>query len=323
VEHVKQNPHLRTIQSFMSFVPDSSWDIAFTGGSSCVGKCRAMQKILADRFSLKSYFIVERQDPLATPNHGAMVIPCSDGIVFLDAAPTRLFILKPEQEAILSAEPITFPPGSDGVAHTGTIQTRFALCRTGEEYGEVPPMIVKKTVETYDSGEMYRATQTEFLLRCVNNPDLSVMKRYIFAVRPYPLRARARNSDALLVVRVDFDRLRVVLETQKKDRRQSGMAVLPFYVFNQETQRIDLSLEPNLVKRQNLEKDLSRLVGPSGSLDDYWQEFRMPERVRRQVFTLASPQSASIMQSLYREAHVEDKQAQVETRIALPTHPPR
>lgn len=299
INHAKSHPELTPAAAFRSFEPDSSQELEKLRGTTCSGLTRAFLRSLEiDPFlkdlHLKGYAVMEKKPPFVE-NHTAVMIPCNNGILFVELLPPpRIEILRKDQ--ITSFE-VNLPGelDQDGIANEIKIKTNLKVVNIEGDY-KVNNLVMIKSELISDAGEEM-TMQTQYLLRGVVNPDAPVMTRYLLAMRVYPVIAKDRDGNEIMI-KVNFDDKVVNFE---RNGQPYCKVKVPFECFDFETKEIDLSKEKDEIKRAKMEKAIEQLVGSSSTLEDFWYEFQAPQELKEQVFVLTREDNARIMQELYTQ----------------------
>lgn len=298
IKHVEMNPGKSVAEAFRTFTPDSSKEVAEYGGSTCTGQSRAFVDSLKE-ISLKGFVIVERMDSIAPPNHAAVVVPCNDGILFIEVlTPPLISILQPNKESAPFEFEIEFPPGKDGIVKKEKISTCFKVIETNEDYGMHHSIIIKTVTISKENGGK-DVHHSQFLLRQSANPDVPVMTRYMVAMKIYPLIAKGKHGDELKI-KINYDDEIVAFTKTGKDKIFKNVKI-PFKIFNSETLEIDLSKELDSEKRKKLSEQISNFVGEGNTIETFWKEFQEPIKIKQQVFKLTRKESSNIIRDLYTQ----------------------
>ena len=220
---------------------------------------QALAKILEETHEIKTHVVIERASQNAPPNHAAAVIPCEDGVMLLEVLNSIH-----GQDPIISLKanaPTTITLGAQN-----EVKVDFAIVETPGNYRSVTPMISKKE-QIADQAPQ----QSEFLLRPVDSPDHTVMKRYMLMQSTYPIEHVKDSSSTS--ISIDFTRESVKLRksTPKPEGGENVQSlILPFSAFHPKEKTIDLS---------ETQKEFVN--------EDFFKDFATPEaEIKDQLFTM-------------------------------------
>ena len=298
LEHAHKHSELSPAEAFRTYQADSTGELDRSKGATCSGISRAFVEDLSKGdLKLTAYPVVERFSTLAVPNHAAVMVPCNDGVLFIELLhPQHIAKVKSNEVENLKIQ-VEFM--DKGIAKKDLLNMSFKVIRTQEDYKIENLVMARETVITNaDTGEVVGSSQSQYLLRGVANPDSPVMTRYMLVRDFYPLSGKARSNGDELNVKVNYDSSTVTL--QRKGKEKFFKVVLPFHVFDAKTHSIDPERESDLEKREALQKALYDFIG-EGTLESYWNEFQAPEAVKQQIFTLTEPENVEVMLKLYSQ----------------------
>lgn len=298
IEHFKKHPESTPSEAFRSYEPNSSGEIERASGTVCSGVNREFVEILrTNNFPVHAYPIVERAGPLAIPNHAAAVVPCNDGILFIELLnPQKIVSVKAREVTNIEVK-VTFFDREEQVVKTDQIVTAFKVLQTTDDY-DVENLILSKE-DTFLDDETKKIKghhSVEYLLRPIKNPDSPVMTRYMLVMPVYPVIAKSQLNGDELTIKVNFNEGNVVLQRKEKETEKFSKVKLPFALFDAETQTID-------VKKADapLSQTIEEFLGPGRNFDKFWDEFQAPQEIKNQLFILTKRENLQLMNRLYAE----------------------
>jgi hypothetical protein len=167
IKFYQQQPLDQKVQQvFEAFTPDSSLEAQNTKGTNCVGKAQDLARRLEAR-RIKAHVVAAGPGDGKPVDHGAVVVPCRDGILLLEVDnPDPIVALRPN-------EPFD-------IVYRGDPDLILSF-RFNEETG-----IITRT--DYKGSE--KIHQVEY--HQDPNPDSSVMKRWLACTKFYPVSTGAR-----------------------------------------------------------------------------------------------------------------------------------
>jgi len=263
-----ENPSMTPSQVFHQFEPNSQSESIRTHGGTCVSKAHDIVKLLEG--TVEAHVVVE-SSPNSPANHAAVAIPCRDGILLIEAENSRDMILPLMLEA--SNEQIY---RGDGTPQAPDINVAIRIVETPGNYRLSTPLL-QKTVAVGGKEEYF-----QFLLRPVNRPDLSVMKRWMLTTDFYPV-SSGWHDGKQFSLKVNISQGTVTFQIQEEGKGDKKVRI-PLAAFDGVKEWSDL--------------DKSKLMGDKGAtltqeerdffLGDFFKSFHTStDLLQRQIITIA------------------------------------
>lgn len=267
----KEEPSKSIFKIFNEFQPDSKDEAVRTHGTNCVGKAQEFAKRIESKYGMKAHVIVESGGPTDPPTHAAVVVPCKDGILLVEVdqlSDNLMTILKPNV-------PLSkFYPGDGfsgkqlpGKGLTASIE----IVETPGNYKTPTPLIVKKEIykrEVPKKIDTYR----QFVLRTDQNPDQSVMKRWLIKTDFFPVSTGAREGKEQYSLQVNIAYKKITFNIGKKKFR------LPLSAFkNGAIDKSKLSVD----KGQKItQEEMEFLFGKEGEIGgEFFNQFKTGKKL--------------------------------------------
>ena len=256
-----ENPDMSVTEAFLHYTPNSQNEAVLLHGSTCVGKALSLVEKLAEK-GHTAHVVVERDGPDEPVTHAAVALPCNDGILLIEVEHEYpiITILPEESRTRLfmdEKETLTFEVGFKMVKNPGNYESTTPLIVKSENN------ILKKT-----------SSHSEYLLRPVHRPDMSVMKNWMLHTDFFPITAKVEGQpDHVIKIYPGKKIVTFQLGTGKKAYRIN----IPFSDFQK-----DGTIKPTLNALKDWERET--FLG-----DDFFKAFKAPKSlIMEEIFTLAT-----------------------------------
>ena len=277
-----ENPSLTPVQVFHLFEPNSQSESIRTHGGTCVSKAHDIVKLLEG--IVEAQVVVESAGPDAPATlHAAVVVPCQDGVLLIEPENARDMVLP-----LLLGNANERIYQGDGTADKPDINVAIRIVETSGNYRLSTPLL-QKTVTKAGKVEYF-----QYLLRPVNRPDLSVMKRWMLMADLYPV-STGWHDGKQFSLKENISQGTLTFQIQEKGKGEIKV-------------RIPLDAFDGVKKWSDLDK--SKLMGDKGAtltpeerdyyVGDFFKVFHTsPDLLQRQIITIA--QHRDVLQQLTKK----------------------